>query len=89
MRGPIEASTVSARLEGEAWDAAEFAFCYELPAGRDGLREALEAQRALTEILRQLFGQSAESIPVFAVSSRLGERVEDYAAAWGATVVRA
>lgn len=89
MRGPIEASAVAARLDGEAWEGAEFAFCYELSAERDGLDEALEAQRALTEALRQVFGQGAESIPVFAVSERAGERLEDYALAWGATVVRA
>ena len=89
MRGPIEASAVSARLEGESWGSSEFAFCYELPADRNGLRDALEAQRALTEVLRQVCGQGAESIPIFAVSNRAGERVEDYALAWGATVVRA
>ena len=32
MRGPIEAAAVAARLEGEAWGASEFAFCYELSA---------------------------------------------------------
>ncbi|HKO53534.1 MAG TPA: hypothetical protein VJV79_37755 [Polyangiaceae bacterium] len=89
MRGPIEASAVTARLKGEARGASEFAFCYELSADQDGLREALEAQRALTEVLRQVFGEMAESIPIFAVSDRPGERVEDYAMAWGATVVRA
>jgi hypothetical protein len=89
MRGPIEASAVTARLEGEAWGASEFAFCYELSADQDGIPEALEAQRALTEVLRQVFGEGAESIPIFAVSKRVGERVEDYAKAWGATVVRA
>ena len=89
LRGPIEASAVAARLEGEAWREAEFAFCYELSPEHDGLDGALEAQRALTGVLRQVFGHGAENIPVFAVSHRPGERVEDYALAWGATVVRA
>ncbi|HYP98917.1 MAG TPA: hypothetical protein VER96_09590 [Polyangiaceae bacterium] len=88
MRGPIEASALTARVEGESWALAEFAICYQLPANQDGLDDALEAQRALTEVLRQLFGQVAENIPVFAASHRAGERVEDYALAWGATVVR-
>lgn len=89
LRGPIQASAVIARLETEAWREVEFAFCYELARDHDGLDGALEAQRAMTEVLRQVFGHAAENIPVFAVSDRPGERVEDYALSWGAAVVRA
>jgi hypothetical protein len=89
LRGPIQASAVLARLEAEAWQEAEFAFCYELSPDHDGLDGALEAQRAMTEVLRQVFGHAAENIPVFAVSNRPGERVEDCALSWGAAVVRA
>jgi hypothetical protein len=39
-------------------------------------------------VLRQACGTEAENIPVFAVSDRDGERVEDYARAWGATMVK-
>jgi hypothetical protein len=89
MRGTIDLPTVKARLAAEASEVAELALCYELPPDHDSFRDALHAQRALTEVLRQVMGSDAEGMPIFAVSDRDGERVEDYARAWGATMVRA
>ncbi len=62
--------------------------CYELPPGQNSFKDALRAQRTVTHALRQVCGAEAENVPIFAVSDREGERVEDYAQAWGATVVR-
>jgi hypothetical protein len=70
-----------------AADKGEVAFCYEMSPESDGLGDGLLAQRAVTEALRQACGDAAESIAVFAVSDRDGERVSDIAREWGATVV--
>jgi hypothetical protein len=67
---------------------AAIAFCYELPPGRDGLAEALAAQRSLTALLRQHQATTAESIPIFVATNRAGESVDDCASAWGATEVK-
>jgi hypothetical protein len=87
MRGPIDERNVASCCAKIAGDAAEFAICYELAPGLDGLHEGLAAQRALTALLRQLRGARAESIPIFVSCQRAGERAADYATAWGATEV--
>jgi len=70
-------------------DEGELAICYELPPGKDGLLDALSAQRALTVVLREACGARAEQVAVFAFADRDGERLEDYVREWGATVVMA
>lgn len=89
LRGPITTEAVRELWEAEARGPdSQHAVCWELPAGQDGVHEALRAQRALTEALREACGHHAENIAVFAASEREGERLEDYARAWGATFVR-
>lgn len=93
MQGRIDHATVarcSSELEAAAASpmGAQVAICYQLPAGRDGLHEGLAAQRALTNALREAQGDRAESVPVFVVSDRDGERLDDCATAWGATEVK-
>lgn len=86
LRGPV-GPTLAERC-AELLNAGQLAVCYELPPGADGLREGLAAQRELTAVLRRAHGETAEHIPVFVACSRMGERVIDYASAWGATEVR-
>jgi hypothetical protein len=78
---------VKTRWETVSAEPGEVAVCYELAPGKDGFHEALNAQQAITLALRQTCGPRAEQVAVFAVSEREGERVEDYAREWGATVV--
>jgi hypothetical protein len=89
LRGPIDSDILRKRWEVASAGGAELALCYELAPGHDGCDEALLAQRAVTEALRRACGADAEKIAIFAVSDRDGERVEDYATAWGATIVSA
>ena len=89
IRGVIDPAALARCLADVATEGAELALCYELPPGGDGLRDGLAAQQALTAALRQIRGARAEGIPVFAASARDGERLEDYASAWGATDVKA
>jgi len=89
LRGPIEEAMVKQRWQTVSAEPGEVAVCYELPPGKDGFHEALHAQRAITLALRHTCGSRAEQVAVFAVSDREGERLEDYAREWGATVVRA
>lgn len=65
----------------------EVAICHVLPSGKDSLRETLRAQQAITAALRLIIGGRAEAIPVLVASDRSGDRVEDYAREWGATLV--
>ncbi len=51
------------------------------------LAQSVGAQRAVTRELRQILGERAEKIAVFVASARQGDRVEDWAREWGATVV--
>jgi hypothetical protein len=88
IRGPIERALVVRYSEFLATSDTEVALCYELPTGRDGLREGLDAQRELTSLLRQVFGVRAESVPVFTASARDGDSVADCESAWGATEVK-
>ncbi len=87
MRGAIDGKALARCWDGLSREGVAIAICYELPAGEDGLLEGLAAQRALTAALRELAGADAEAVAVFAVSDRDGERVADYASAWGATEV--
>lgn len=89
LRGSIDSETMLQRWKEASLDFAELAVCYELPPDRNGFRDALMAQRAVTGALRRACGPQAESIAIFAVTDRDGERVDDYARAWGATEVRA
>lgn len=89
LRGSIDSELVRQRWQEVSSGAAELAVCYELPTDHNGFRDALEAQRAVTGALRRACGQQAESIAIFAVTDRDGERVDDYARAWGATEVLA
>lgn len=88
LRGAVNHAAVAACCAKLGTDSAELALCYELPLGLDGLREGLAAQRSLTAFLRQLRQGQAEAIPVFVACDREGERISDYASAWGATEVR-
>jgi hypothetical protein len=87
MRGDIDEASVRARCQGLPPDGSSLAICYELPSGHDGLYDGLSAQRRLTSMLRNVCGRKAEEVAVFVVADREGERVEDYARAWGATEV--
>lgn len=87
LRGPITIDMVKSRCEPFSWGSGELAVCYELPPEADGFREALAAQRSVTEALRAARGSGAESIAIFAVSGRDGDRVEDCARDWGASEV--
>jgi hypothetical protein len=88
MRGAINEESVRRCCRDLPTENAAIAVCYELPPGHDGLVEGLAAQRALTAMLRQVRGADAETIAVFVVSDREGQRVDDCASAWGATEVR-
>ncbi len=88
LRGAINEASVAEWIAQPDADGAEVAICYELPAGLDGLREGLAAQRSLTSMLRHLSELRAEAIPIFVACDREGERISDYATAWGATEVR-
>jgi hypothetical protein len=88
MRGPIDAEVLRRRCESMAEGAAVLAICYELPSGSEGLPEAVQAQRTITEALRAGCGSRAESIAIFAVTDREGDRVADCAREWGATMVK-
>jgi hypothetical protein len=88
LRGALDEAAVAQCYAQGGIDGAEVAICYQLPSGLDGLREGLAAQRTLTALLRQLPEIEAETIPVFVACDREGERISDYAAAWGATEVR-
>jgi hypothetical protein len=88
LRGAVNEAAVAQCYAQAGTDGAEVAICYELPSGLDGLREGLAAQRSLTAMLRQLREIQAETIPVFVASRREGERISDYANAWGATEVK-
>lgn len=89
LRGPIDVETVKRRWETARADGAEYAVCYQLPQGSHGLPDMLSAQRTVTAALRKACGSRAESIAVFAITDREGDRVEDCARDWGATEVRA
>jgi hypothetical protein len=87
IRGSIRLEAVKTQWQAACEEACELAFCYVLPAGRDGFLDAVRAQRAVTTALRQTCGAEAEKVAVFAACERDGERVEDCASAWGATEV--
>lgn len=89
LRGEIDAERLAQRWEAlaPATSDEQWAICYQLPPGQDGLVESLDAQRALTKALREAQGAAAERVPVFVACERDGERLADCARAWGATEV--
>jgi hypothetical protein len=87
MRGAIDEVSLQNRCCDLIGRGDEIALCYHLPPGRDGLHDGLSAQRALTQVLRAVFGPQAEQLAVFVVTEREGESIEDLARAWGATEV--
>jgi hypothetical protein len=89
LRGPIDVETVKLRCGPLFAEEAELAVCYQLPQGSHGFHDMLSAQRTMTGALRQACGSRAESIAIFAITEREGDRVEDCARAWGATEVNA
>ena len=64
----------------------EVAVCHRLTDG-NSLQETLDIQRKITGRLRYVLDSSAESIPVFVVTGKDGDGVDDCAKAWGATDV--
>jgi hypothetical protein len=87
LRGPITPEAIRERWAQLSGEVAELAVCYELPQGHDGFVDGLLAQRGITQALRQVCGPSAENIAIFVVTDHDGDRVDDYARVWGATVV--
>lgn len=88
MRGAISTRAVAhCCCEPLAGAEIQVAVCYELPASQNALRHCVAAQRRITAVLRLVHGEAAEAIAVFAACDRDGERVQDYATAWGATEV--
>lgn len=88
LHGPIDVEAIRRRWEAAAADEAEYAVCYQLPRDNHGFHDMLSAQRTMTAALREACGLRAESMAVFAITDRDGDRVEDCARDWGATEVR-
>jgi hypothetical protein len=88
LAGSVELGVIEQRCAGVVGDGHEVAICYRFPS-EVALPRILDAQREVTAALRRVFGQAAEAIPVFVATNADGDRVEDCAAAWGATDVRA
>jgi hypothetical protein len=87
LRGPLDAASLRARCQVIAAESGEVAVCLVLEEHSPSLAEAVDAQRAITRALRMVLGDKAETIAVFVASGREGDRVEDWAREWGATVV--
>ena len=88
LHGPIDVETIRRRWEAAVADDVEYAVCYQLPRDNQGFRDILSAQRTVTAALREVCGTRAESMAIFAITDRDGDRVEDCAREWGATEVR-
>jgi len=91
LRGTIDEAAVRRCCSAISWDQYEaVAIYYELPPlGQRRFFDGLAAQQRLTAILRHLLGAEAEQIAIFVGADQAGERSDDYARGWGATVVRA
>ena len=87
LRGPVDTDVVRRRCTLDVAGPYEMAICHVLPAGEDGVRESLQAQREITAALRAVMGRKAETIAVLVVSERPGYGVDECARDWGATVV--
>jgi hypothetical protein len=89
FRAAIDVESLRKRcLDGVAQEHS-MAVCYVLQAHELSFDAALDAQRRITLSLRKAFDQRAETFAVFVVTERDGDRVDDCARAWGATVVDA
>jgi len=86
LDGLIEAEVLRERLASQVTSEHEFAICY-VAGVPSGLARTLNAQRALTAVLREVLGDSAESVAIFVVSGADGDGVEECATEWGATNV--
>lgn len=87
LRDPIVVDEVRDRCGELVAGGHSVGVCY-VPTIQLGLQAVLDAQRRVTQALRQALDKQAEGIPVFVASEREGDRVEDCARAWGATEVR-
>ncbi len=87
LRGSIDRATLRARYAAVLVEGGDVAVCCVLPAGHDGLDDALRAQREVTSALRACIPQRAEDVAVLVVSEADELGVEECARAWGATEV--
>jgi hypothetical protein len=89
LRAAIDAETVRRRCPPSVAQTHQMAVCYVLKPHEAGIEASVEAQRRITLSLRQALNQRAETIPVFVVTGRDGDGIDDCAREWGATVVDA
>ena len=89
LRGRVDVDVLRRRCTLDLVGPYEMAICHVLPAGHDGFREGLHAQREITAALRAVMGRRAETVAVLVVSERPGYGVEECARDWGATEVHA
>jgi hypothetical protein len=87
LRGPIDIGAVRRRCALDVTGPYEMAVCHVLPAGHDGIRDGLHAQKEITAALRVVLGGRAENVAVLVASERQGEGVDECAKEWGATLV--
>jgi hypothetical protein len=87
LRGPLEGNPVRVRCEAIAAEPGEVAVCRVLEGYPPSLAEVVNEQRVTTHALRSALGARAEGIAVFVATAREGDGVEDWARAWGATMV--
>ncbi|MFZ5890707.1 MAG: hypothetical protein ACOY0T_06615 [Myxococcota bacterium] len=87
LRDPLLPESIAQRCGQLAAQGHQVAVCYVAPT-QLGLRAVLEVQRKVTLALRRALDNLAEDIPIFVVTEREGDRVEDCARAWGATEVQ-
>jgi len=86
LDGLIEAGVLRERLSSQVTTGHELAICY-VAGAPSGLARTLNSQRALTALLREVLGDSAENVAIFVVSGADGDGVDECAAEWGATNV--
>jgi hypothetical protein len=89
LRAPIDVETVRRRCSLGVAQAHEMAVCYVLQPHETSVEAAVQAQRRITDSLRQVLDRWAETIPVFVVTECDGDGIQDCASEWGATVVDA
>lgn len=87
LHGSVDRATLHARFEAILVEGGDVAVCCVLPAGRDGLDDALRVQREVTSALRACVPQHAENVAVLVVSETDALGVDECARAWGATEV--
>jgi hypothetical protein len=89
FRAGIDVETVRRRCALDVAQPHEMAVCYVLQADEMSVEAAVEAQRRITLLLRQALDHRAETIPIFVVTERDGDQVDDCAREWAATEVDA